>query len=92
MSQYSLRNGVSAAALRYNKNDRAPVVIAAGQGYMAQKIIETAVDNEVPIYEDDSLATLLSQLKLGTEIPPSLYQAIVDIYVYFLDFDPDKQN
>lgn len=90
MSQYSLRNGVSAAALRYNKKDRAPVVIAAGQGYMAQRIIETAVDNDVPVYEDNSLATLLSQLKLGTEIPPSLYQAIVDIYVYFLDFNPEE--
>ena len=36
----------------------------------------------------------LSQLELGQEIPPSLYQAIVDIYVYFLEFDPndpDKQ-
>lgn len=92
MSQYNLRGGASAAALRYNKKDRAPVVIAAGQGYMAQRIIETAVENEVPVYEDDSLATLLSQLKLGTEIPESLYQAIVDIYVYFLDFKPDKEN
>ena len=92
MSQYRPKNGVSAAALRYNKKDRAPVVIAAGQGYMAQRIIETAVENEVPVYEDDSLATLLSQLKLGTEIPPSLYQAIVDIYVYFLDFEPDKES
>lgn len=92
MSQYRPKDGVSAAALKYNKKTRAPIVIAAGQGYLAQKIVETAVENEVPVYEDNSLATLLSQLKLGTEIPPSLYQAIVDIYVYFLDFNPDKEN
>ena len=32
---------------------------------------------------------MLSQLELGQEIPPSLYQAIVDIYLYFLEFDPN---
>lgn len=42
------------------------------------------------MYEDDSLATLLTQLKLGAEIPTELYQAIVDIYIYFLGFVPQK--
>ena len=31
---------------------------------------------------------MLSQLALGQEIPDALYQAIVEIYVYFLNFDP----
>ena len=53
----------------------------------AEKIVETAADNGVPIYEDNSLSTILTQLQLGQEIPPSLYQAIVEIYVYFLHFD-----
>ena len=42
----------------------------------------------MPVYEDNSLATMLSQLALGQEIPDALYQAIVEIYVYFLNFDP----
>ena len=42
----------------------------------------------MPVYEDNSLATMLSQLSLGQEIPDSLYRAIVEIYVYFLNFDP----
>ena len=37
---------------------------------------------------DNSLSTILTQLQLGQEIPESLYQAIVEIYVYFLHFDP----
>ena len=41
-----------------------------------------------PVYEDNSLATMLSQLSLGQEIPDALYRAIVEIYVYFLNFDP----
>ena len=44
----------------------------------------------VPVYEDDSLATLLTQLQLGAAIPEELYQAIVDIYIYFLGFVPEE--
>ena len=58
----------------------------------AEKIVETAADSGVPIYEDNSLATILSQLQLGQEIPESLYQVIVEIYVYFLQFDPEKPD
>ena len=61
-------------------------------GYLAEKIVEVAADSGVPVYEDNSLATMLSQLELGQEIPPSLYQAIVDIYVYFLEFDPRQPD
>ena len=54
---------------------------------------ERDYESGVPVYEDTSLATMLSQLSLGQEIPESLYRAIVEIYVYFLEFDltdPDK--
>lgn len=80
-----------AVALRYSADDTAPVIVASGMGYMAEKIVETAADHGVPIYEDNSLSTLLTQLELGQEIPESLYQAIVEIYVYFLHFDPNAK-
>lgn len=81
-----------AVALHYGDSDNAPVVVASGMGYMAEKIVETAQENGVPIYEDNSLATILAQLKLGQEIPEELYRAIVEIYVYFLKFDPNKKE
>lgn len=86
MSQYDRMN--RAAALKYSQEsaDSAPVVVASGLGYVAEKIISVAQDNGVPIYHDDSLANLLSQLDVGSEIPPELYKTIVDIYVYFLHF------
>jgi flagellar biosynthesis protein len=79
-----------AAALQYGAGDNAPVVVASGMGYLAEKIVESAQESGVPIYEDSSLATVLTQLRLGQEIPEELYQAIVEIYVYFLHFDPDN--
>lgn len=81
-----------AVALQYGGSDGAPVIVASGMGYMAEKIVETAQQHGVPIYEDNSLATMLAQLKLGQEIPEELYQAIVEIYVYFLKFDPNGKN
>lgn len=77
-----------AVALSYGAGDAAPVIVASGMGYMAERIVETASDSGVPIYEDSSLATVLTQLQLGQEIPEELYRAIVEIYVYFLHFDP----
>lgn len=84
-----------AVALQYGALNSAPMVIASGMGYLAEKIVEVAAENGVPIYEDNSLATMLSQMQLGQEIPPSLYQAVVELYVYFLEFDvndPEKHR
>jgi len=79
-------------ALQYGKDDTAPVVVASGMGYLAEKMVDVAQQNGVPVYEDDSLASMLTQLKLGQEIPEELYQAIVEIYVYFLNFDPNSRD
>ncbi len=79
-----------AVALQYGAGDTAPVVVASGMGYMAERIVEAAADSGVPIYEDNSLATVLTQLQLGQEVPEELYKAIVEIYVYFLHFDPQS--
>lgn len=79
-----------AVALQYEPGDGAPVIVASGMGYMAEKIVEVAADSGVPVYEDNSLATILAQMKLGQEIPEELYKAIVEIYVYFLHFDPNN--
>ena len=80
-----------AAALKYSDEapESAPVVIAAGAGETAKRIIDLAERNGVPVFRDDSLATLLSQMRSGTKIPPELYRAVVDIYVYFLGYTAD---
>ena len=87
MSRYDNRATNRAVALKY-EGEGAPVVVASGMGYLAERMVEVASESGVPVYEDNSLATMLSQLSLGQEIPDSLYRAIVEIYVYFLKFDP----
>lgn len=81
-----------AAALKYSElsPDSAPVVVASGLGRTAMQIVNIAEENNVPVFRDDSLAALLAQLNSGTKIPPELYKAVVDIYVYFLNFTVDS--
>lgn len=91
MSQFNEVMNKKAVALKYDENrNAAPVIVASGMGYLAEKIVEVANDNGVPVYEDNSLATVLTQLNLGAEIPEELYQAVVDIYAYFLKFAPKE--
>ena len=90
MSEFDRLLEKKAVALQYSPDKtQAPVVVASGMGYMAERITEVAVQAGVPVYEDNSLASLLGQLKLGASIPEELYQAIVDIYIYFLGFGRD---
>ena len=91
MSRYDNRATNRAVALKY-EGEGAPVVVASGMGYLAERMVEVASESGVPVYEDNSLATMLSQLALGQEIPEALYQAIVEIYVYFLNFDPNDPD
>lgn len=89
MSRFNEVMNKKAVALKYDENkNAAPVIVASGMGYLAEKIVEVANDNGVPVYEDNSLATVLTQLNLGAEIPEELYQVIVDIYAYFLKYVP----
>lgn len=82
-----------AAALKYDKNkNSAPCVVAAGAGHIAQKILQVAMENGVAIYHDDSAATLLAKLDLGQEIPPELYQIVVNIYISILDLAEEKSD
>ena len=74
-----------AIAIRYLKGMNAPIIVAKGQDLMALRIREIAKKNDIIIVENKPLArTLYKTVKIGQEIPPSLYQAIIEImrYIY----------
>ena len=77
-----------AVALKYMPEQRsAPVVVAKGQGIIAEEIMRKAQENGVPIQEDSSLVEVLSKLDLEQEIPPELYTLVAEIlsFVYRSD-------
>jgi flagellar biosynthesis protein len=72
-----------AAALRYDPEvDAAPVVVASGEGKTAERILELARENQIPICDDPVLAAMLSQVNVGEEIPEALYQVVAEILAY----------
>jgi len=72
-----------AVALKYDKEkDTAPKVVAKGKGYVGEKIIQIAKEQNIPIKEDPILVETLSQIEINREIPPELYQAVAEILIY----------
>ena len=73
-----------AVAIRYDTDSMdAPVVLAKGAGFMAEKIKQIARHAQVPILENRSLArALFKGAKVGQEIPAALYQAAAELLAY----------
>ncbi|MBQ9419444.1 MAG: EscU/YscU/HrcU family type III secretion system export apparatus switch protein [Synergistaceae bacterium] len=77
-----------AVAVKYDSQKmNAPTVVAKGEGFIARKIIERAVEADVPIVEDAALVSALISLELGEEIPAELYEVVARVlaWVYKLD-------
>lgn len=71
-----------AVALEYDPLDMAPKIVATGRGRIAEKIIEEAESNDIPVHQDDKLADTLSKLDIGDYIPPELYEVVAEILVF----------
>jgi len=79
-----------AAALHYDMEDGgAPKIVASGSGETADKIIETAKKNNVPVLKDDALAQVLTKLTIGDEIPSELYNVVAEIFLFIFSMDKD---
>lgn len=76
-----------AVAIEYTPENFAPKVTASGRGPVAQRIIDIARENGVPIVEDPALVEVLSRLDLDSVIPPELYQIVAEVlaFVYKID-------
>ena len=80
----------TAVAVAYEPGDAAPKILASGKGVVAEKIIETAKQNDVPFYQDHKLAETLSKLEIGDAIPPELYDVVAEILGFVDDMDKMK--
>lgn len=70
-----------AVAIKYDKKvAEAPLVLAKGADYMAQKIKDTAREHNIEIVENKPLArALYANTEVGDEIPPELYVPVAEI-------------
>ena len=72
-----------AIALKYEKSMAAPVVLAKGQDFLAERIKQVARENKVAVVENKSLARALYPIvQIGDVIPAELYQAVAEVLAY----------
>ncbi len=72
-----------AVALGYEQHhDNAPKVLAKGQGHIAEKIIEIALDEGIEIHQDADLIEILKAVDIDQEIPVEAFAAVAEILSY----------
>ncbi len=81
-----------AVALKYNqKSNLAPKVVAKGQGEIAKKILQKADEFEIPIFKNRALAESLLKLDVDEQIPPNLYKAVAEVFVWLMSAEQKAQ-
>jgi flagellar biosynthesis protein len=82
-----------AAALQYEQEkDNAPKITAKGKGLIAEKIIELARENGVPIQQDTGLVQILCKLDIDEEIPVELYRAIAELLAFVYSMNERRRD
>ena len=71
-----------AIALRYTEGEAVPTVAAAGDGVIAERILERARELGIPIHEDPELVEAMARLRQGDAIPESLYLAVAQVIAW----------
>ena len=73
-----------AVAIRYDVESMAsPIVVAKGKNWIALRIRQIAVENQIPVIENPPLArALYSAVEVGRAISPEFYKAIAEILAY----------
>ena len=73
-----------AVAIQYDsKVASAPIVVAKGEDFLAQRIKETAKEHDVEIVENKPLArALYYNVDIGGMVPPELYQAVAEVLAF----------
>ena len=70
----------SAAALKYSLDSPGlPKVVASGKGEIAERIIQIAKENGIPIEENEGLSDLLASVEIGNDIPSEAIIVIAEI-------------
>ncbi len=83
-----------AVAIKYDeKEDKAPVVVAKGVDFLAQKIKEKAKENKIPIIENKELArAIYKDTEVGDHIPVELYKLVAEVLAYVYDLEKKKKS
>ncbi len=85
-------NTKKAVALKYDSTaGSAPKVVAKGKGAIAEKILQKAEAFDVPVFQNEALANSLLSLDIDEQIPPNLYKAVAEVFVWLMKTEQSAQ-
>lgn len=70
-----------AATLQY-KGKKTPIVSAIGVSEQARAMLDIAKQYNIPVYQDEELINLLTQLDVGAEIPAELFEWVATVLAF----------
>jgi flagellar biosynthesis protein len=80
-------------AIKYKElHDDVPSVIAKGIGKIADKIIEIAKENNIPILKNTKVVNELYSLDIPSDIPEDMYFIVAKIIAYTLKLNKKKEE
>lgn len=73
-----------AVAIQYDPaNMQAPIVVAKGADFIAEKIRNIALENDIPLVENKPLAQVLYKIvKVKQMVPEDLYRAVAEVLAF----------
>lgn len=84
-ADFVVRNPIHVAcALKYVAEEmESPMLVAKGTELIAKKIIQIAVENNVPVIDNPPVArALFRMVDLNQLVPPDLYKAVAEILLF----------
>lgn len=87
MSKSKVIHGLQTTALKYPKDAEAPFIVAQGKALIAQRMIEIAKENNVPIIVEPETEGILSLYDVGECIPYETYEVLAKIFAFIRRID-----
>ena len=81
-----------AVAVKYEKHEPAPKIIAKGNDHLADLIVKIARENDIFIEENDLLSKALMNFDVGDYIPEEMYEIVAKLLAFVYTLKPWKEN
>ena len=80
-----MKNEKKAVALKYPQGVSAPLIAASAKGYLAEKMLEIAEREKIPLVKNDELADFLTVQEIGSIIPQETWEVVAKIFAFVAD-------
>lgn len=86
----TLRKKIAVAVEYSDEKKESAKVAASGVGAIAEAILNIASQHDVPIHEDDALASLLRETKVGEYVSEDTVKVLGEIICFLYEMDRKK--